>query len=203
MTVERRKIRCFLADSLKGRTRAGENVRPQRFDPILPDVELDGDEVRAGLAVYTLSEQVTTDQDSPRTYARALEVAVEVFAQAGPEVDAEALEDLVDDVCDQVECVVDPLIPQLLAVRVEGAEALSVNPSRSGLQRVELGFDARGVQLSGAARLVYLVVYSTDVDEREQARATDLERARVTYRFPLLDLELPPAAEDDIDPAGG
>jgi hypothetical protein len=204
VSVERRTIRCYLAEKLVGRTRAGSNVRPQRFDPILPERELDGVEVFAALMVYGLSETLEVHADSPRTYARELELAVEVFVQAGPELDAEAVEDLVDDVCDQVECVVDAELPQLLRVRVPGTqETLSVNPSHSRLLRVEVGFDAKGVQLAGAARLVWAVAYSTDVDERLQARATDLETVRATYRFPPVDLEAPPAAEDEIDLAGG
>ena len=204
MTVERKTIRCFFADKLRWKTRAGDNVRPQRFDPIIPERELDGVDVFASLMVYGLSEQITRHADTPRTYSRELELAVEVFVQAGPELDAEAVEDLVDELCDQVECVVEPEIPQLAAVEVPGTSSqLSVNPSRSGLQRVEVGFDAKGVQLAGAARLVFVIAYSTDVDEREQARATDLETARVTYRFPPVNEELPPAAEDEIDLAGG
>jgi len=204
MSLERRTLRCFFAEALKGRTVAGQNVVPQRSDPILPDVELDGVEVFASLMVYTLAEEVERHADTPRTYARTVDLAVEVFAQQGPEADAQALEDLIDDVCDQVECVVDPLIPQLSRVELPGTgTTLSVNPSRSTLARVELDFDSRGAKLSGAARLVWRIVYSTEVDEREQARATDLETVRVTYRFPPPDPATPPAAEDAIDLAGG
>jgi hypothetical protein len=204
MSVERRAIRCHLADELKGRTRAGQNVRRSRFEPIVPEKELEGSEVFASLAVYTLSDQPTISTDTPRTYSRRLELAVEVFAEQGPELDAEVLDDLVDDVADQVECVIEPRIPELARLEIPGTgELLSVNPSKSGLERVDVGFDARGVQLSGAARLVFVIVYGTDVDEREQARATDLESAHLTYRFPPVDLEAPPAAEDEIDLADG
>jgi len=204
LTVERRTIRTFFAEALKGRTIAGENVRANRSDPIVPERELDGQEVFASLLVYALTEAIEVATDSPREYRRTLELAVEVFAQGGPEVDATALEDLIDDTADQIECAVDPLIPQLLRVRVPGTdELLSVNPSTSFLERVEVGFDSRGVQLAGAARVVYRIAYSTGVDEREQARATDLETLRVVYRFPPPDASLPPAAEDEIDLGGG
>lgn len=204
MTVERRLIRCYFAEELEGKTRAAYNVARSRFDPILPEAELDGVEVFASLAVYTLSDLPERQADSPRTYRRRLELAVEVFADKGPELDTDDLDDLIDDVCDQVECVVEPRIPQLARLEVPGTgELLSVNPSLSGLERVEVGFDARGVQLSGAARLVFAIVYGTDVDEREQARATDLETVRVTYRFPPLEAEGEPVAEDAIDLAPG
>lgn len=199
MTVERRLIRCFFADHLKGATRAGEKVTASRFDPILPGRDLSADEVFASLSVYTLAETVARFDDAPRTYARDLELAVEVFAWQGPAFDDDALDDLVDDLCDQVERLVEPLIPQLLALQVPGCdEPLSVNPSRSGLTRVEVGFDPRGVQLAGAARLVFLIVYATTVDESDQARATDLESAGVTYRFPPVSSDDPPAAESEI-----
>lgn len=199
MTVERKTLRCKVADALRWKTAAGPNVRANRVEPIVPERELDGVEVFASLMVYTLSETVTAHDDTPRVYERSLELAVELFVQQGPELDADAVEDLVDDVADQVECVVEPLLPQLLRLEVPGAGFLSVNPSRSGLSRVEIGFDSRGVQLAGAARLVFSVAYSTQVDEREAARATDLEGARVTYRFPPLLEGGEIAAEDEID----
>lgn len=202
--MERRTIRCFFRDKLKGRTRAGRNVTASRYEPIVPERDLSSFDVFASLAVYTLSETVERHTDTPRVYKRRLELAVEVFAEKGPALEAEALDDLVDELCDQVECVVDPEIPQLLKVEVPGTdERLDVNPSTSGLLRVEVAFDARGVQLSGAARLVFAIDYGTDVDERLQARATDLERLRAVYRFPPLDLEAEPAAEDAIDLSGG
>lgn len=201
MTVQRKAIRCRVADELKGRTAAGQNVRANRTEPLWPDRDLVGSEVRASLLVYTLTEQgITAAIDSPRTYERPLELAVEVFVEQGPELDADAVEDLLDDVCDQVECVLEPLIPQLLKLEVPGDEPLELNPSRSGLSRVELGFDSRtGVQLAGAARLVFTIDYGTNVDEREAARATDLEGANVRYRFPPLEDGGEPVAEDAID----
>jgi len=150
MTVERKAIRCYFADALKGATRAGQNVRPQRFEPILPELELDGVDVFASLLVYTLTDTVTRHTDTPRTYSRRLELAVELFLEQGPELDADAIEDLIDDVSDQVECVVEPRIPGLAAVEVPGTgQKLSVNPSASGLERVEIGLDARGVSYRG------------------------------------------------------
>lgn len=202
MTVERRSIRCKVRDALLWKTAAGPNVRANRVDPILPERELDGVEVFAALAVYTLSETVNAHDDTPRVYERSLELAIELFVQQGPELDADAAEDLVDDVADQVECIVEPLLPQLLRLEVPGAGRLSMNPSRSGLSRVEIGFDSRGVQLAGAARLVFSVAYSTQVDEREAARATDLEGANVTYRFPPLLEGEEIAAEDAIELPG-
>lgn len=203
MTAERKSIRCFFKDRLLGKTAAGANVTAQRVDPIRPQTELGTDDVFASLMVYTLREAVTTYQDTPRTYTRTLDLAVEIFAEGGPAVDDEAVEDLIDDVCDQVECVVDPLIPQLLAVRVPGGELLDVNPSKSGLVRVEIGFDAEGRQLAGAARLLWAIEYGTAVDERAQARATDLETVRVTYRFPPPDGIGDVVAEDEIEDSGG
>lgn len=204
MTVERRTLRCHFRDLLKGKTRAGQNVTASRFEAILPERDLEGSEVFASLQVYTLVDVPARHTDAPRLYKRRLELAVEVFAEKGPELSAEDLDDLVDELCDQVECVVEPEIPQLLKVKVPGTdELLDVNPSTSGLERVDLAFDARGVQLSGAARLLFVIDYGTDVDERIQARGTDLETLRAVYRFPPLDLEATPAAEDEIDLSGG
>lgn len=201
MTVQRKTIRCFFAEALKGKTAALDAVASQRSEAIRPQTE----EAPVSLMVYTLTETVTRENDTPRIYRRELELAVEVFTEQAPELDADDLEDLVDDVTDQVECVIEPLIPQLLKVEVPGTGSmLDVNPSTSGLQRVEIAFDAQGRQLMGSARVVFLIVYYTDVDEREQARATDLAGARVAYKFP------PPlgdgqtvVAEDEIETPGG
>lgn len=202
MTVERREIRCAVKEALLGATRAGQNVTAQRFRPILPEKDLAGAEVFASLQVYTLSEDIETGTDSPRDYDRALDLAVEVYVEQGPAATDEDAEDLIDELCDQVECVVDPLIPQLLRRLVPGTdETLAVNTSKSGLVRVDIGFDAKGLQLGGAARLLWRLEYVTDVDERDQARATDLYGARVTYRFPPLPAE--DAAVDAIDLAQG
>lgn len=199
MTVERKAIRCRVKAALLGRTRAGQNVRTNRVEPIIPERDLSAAEVFASLLVYTLAENPTVHTDSPRTYERPLELAVEVFVWQGPELDAEAAEDLIDELADQVECVVEPLIPQLLKLEVPSAGLLDTNPSRSGLSRVEIGFDARGVQLAGACRLVFTIDYGTTVDEREEARVTDLEGARVRYRFPPIEEGGELAAEDAID----
>lgn len=199
MTIQRKTLRCWARDLLLNRTRAGSRVVASRYDPILPDIELAGATDFVSLSVYTLTETMERHTDTPRTYKRRVELVVEIWAQAGPALGAEALDDLVDEVGDQVECVIDPEIPQLLQLEVPGEGYFAVNPSLSGLERTEIGFDASGRQIDASARLVWAIHYGTDTDERAQARATDLERLHVTYRFPPIDDSLPPAAEDDID----
>lgn len=202
MTLERKTIRCTIAEALRGRTFADDRVFEQDHNPTIPDNLRPADGVTwAILLVYTLSDTRTRiAANTPRAYSRRLEVAVEVCGFLGSDEDATPLATLVDELCDQVECVVEPMIPQLLQVEVPGREPLGINPDLSGLERVEIGTDARGQELVGAARLVFAVEYVTSVDEREEANATDLERMRALYRFPPPDdAGGAPVAEDEID----
>lgn len=179
MSLERKAIRRAIKRALLGETAAGQNVRGMTEDPIRPDI--DG---VASLQVYSLQEDGIEQQaDSPREYLRPLELSVEIFLEKSAEaLDSDDLADLLDDVCDQVECVVDPCIPALNGITVEGRPGtLSVNPTKSGLTRVEVGEDRRGRALNGAARLVYTIFYGSLVDERERARPRDFRGLNVRY----------------------
>lgn len=199
MTLQRKAIRRAIVRGLIGRTAAGLNVEdgaPANFRP-----SSDGP---AALFVYTLSDVATEAGrlDSGRTYARELEVAIDVWIEE--ETTGQRREDLMDDLCGQVEILVEGILPNLPGLKVEpqgDAEEVGGNPSRSGLQRVEIGFDNRGQALLASARVVFLVVYESTVDPYTVAEIVPLDGATVRWDFPPPDGAL--EARDEISTGAG
>lgn len=199
-TLQRKAIRQAIAAELRGKTYAGDNVEDGGSEHYEPAREGGAPK----LFVYTLSD-VRSDQGSAasgRIYARELEVAVEVWVEE--QATGKRREDMLDDLCGQVELIVDGALPKLPGVKVEPIdEAVEIggDPSRTGFQRVELGFDNRGRQLLGAARVIYLVVYEVQVDPRTMAELVPFDGANVTWDFPPPDFT--PEAVDEITLEGG
>ena len=153
MSLERKAIRKAAVAFLRGRTYAGALVKETDSDPFRPSTG-----TPVSLGVYTLSDTVDdeTSIDSPRFYVRDLELAVEVWVEEDTAGQKRAA--LLDDVADQVERCIAAMIPRLERIKVCGVP-LEINPSRSRLERVELGFDRAGRALLGAARLVFSIRY--------------------------------------------
>ena len=192
MTLERKAIRRAVIRSLRGRTAAGAEVHGMRADPVRTDS--DGP---FSMSVYTLAEDVAVDSDAPRSYERTLELAVEIFVERVPELQdvAADLSDAVDDLVAQVEALVEPCLVAINNLRVEGLRCpLQLNPSKTSMQRVEVEVDKDGRQLAGNARVVWRVVYFTEVDEEELADPRPLDGLRVTYDFPP-----PPAGAETVE----
>lgn len=191
MTLQRKAIRKAVVCALKGRTFAGAEVYDSDPDDFRPSSG-----AVATLNVYTLSDVVQTSAgtDTPRLYARDLELAIEVWVEE--QTEGQRREDLLDDLTGQVERVLAWTLPRLERVRAAG-ETLDVNPSKSGLERVEVGFDKQGRALMAQARVVYLVHYGTmDAPFEELPEIRELEGLDVQWDFPPPDGE--PEARDEI-----
>lgn len=196
MSLERKAVRRFMIEALRNRTIAEGRVYEQRSEPLRPDV-LGG----PALMVYTLEEDAEIHADTPREYLSTIDLAVEVFVEELPTRGDGSAVDQLDDLADQVFCIVEPCIPQLQGIEIaDGRPPLSVNPSRSGFDRSESGFDARGRQIMGAERQVYAIALGRPVDERLQASVGRLELTSVTYDFPPPD-GTPEAGDDIATPA--
>lgn len=188
MSLERKAIRRWAANLLKGETYAGDNVTASRSVP---------HQSRSGpaITVYTLNEDVTIHTDTPRVYLHTLELAVEVWAEEDPERnDVASVDDVLDDLMDQVRCCLEPLMvegspdePDALGQQSTARGKIDFNPSLIQLQRVEIEFEGEGRQVIGASRMVWLIPYGTCPDERGTADATDLVSVGVTYDFPPPD----------------
>lgn len=194
MSLERKTIRRFFTELLKGRTIALNSVFEMRTEPIRPDVD-----ILPAIVVYTLEEDAVVHTDTPREYGVTLEVAFELFVEEQPETSGKSRDDQLDDLSSQVRSLVGPCIPQLQGLEIESREPLAVNPSKSGFLRTDVDIDSRGRQVIGSERLVYGIYYGLQDDERDVARAVDFELASVTWDFPPPDTVA--EARDEIPPA--
>lgn len=190
MTLERKAIRKAAVCALRGNTHAGDQVLDTEADPYRPSV--DGPVV---LGVYTLSDVIAAESmvDSPRSYGRNLELAVEVWVEES--IEGQRREDLLDELGGQIERVFAWLVPRLHVVRANGVP-LEVNPSKSRMDRVEIEVDRHGRDLPGIMRVVYLVHYSSEDLPEECGELAELEALDVGWEFPPPDLEL--EARDEI-----
>lgn len=199
MTLQRKAIRKAIAAGLRGRTAAGNNVEEGAPDNFRPSV--DGP---AALYVHTLLDVATEAGrvDSGRVYSRDLEVAVDVWIEE--DTTGQRREDLMDDLAGQVEILVGAMLPHLPGIKVDtgvDSEEVGGNPSKTGLVRVEIGFDNRGRALLAAARVVFLVVYETADHPERVADIVPLDGAGVRWDFPPPDGVL--EARDEITTTEG
>lgn len=197
MTLQRKAIRRGIVQALMGHTYAGNRVHEGAPTSFRPDV--DGP---CALYVYSLTDAKVEGggADSGRLYSRDLEVAVDVWVDE----DQRRREDLLDDLTGQVEILVGAALPKLHHLKVgpaEDAEAVGGNPSRSGWERVEMGFDVKGRELLASARVVFTVNYETKDDPERVAEIVDLDGASVWWDYPPPDFDV--EAQDEIDTSGG
>ncbi len=173
MSHERQDIRdAIVAQLVEAETSAGARVLKTRLEPVrtsqLPC-----------LAVYTEDETVdpSTASTAPRELKRIVRVAITAFTVATENVD-----DALDD----------------LALEVETAMDVDLNLDETAFDSVllstEYDLKMEGERPLGAIRLVYRVVYHTDIrtQEADEARE-DLETVDVQY-----DLE---GSQDVLDQA--
>lgn len=196
MTLQRKAIRRGVLQALMGHTYAEDRVHEGAPSAFRPDV--DGP---CALYVYTLSDVKVSEggADSGRYYSRDLEVAVDVWVQE----DERRREDLLDDLTGQVEILVGAVLPRLHKLRIgvaDDAEEVGGNPTRSGWERVEMGFDVKGRELLASARVVFTVNYESADDPERVAEIVDLDGATVTWDFPPADFDA--EAQDEIDTTG-
>jgi len=180
MTLERIEIRRWARDLLLGNTDAGDNVKISRSVPNIGSRA-------AGLAIYTSDENIDISGDTPRVYARVLELHVEGFVREDPELAADAeAQDLVDRLMEQVECCILPAFNPagLGSVKVRGRtlnDDPGWDPSKSGLVGFDSDFDDAAEQIYGAGRLRFEIHYATMPDESELAHVTRGDRVGIDY----------------------
>ncbi len=178
MSTKRKQIRQYLAQVLKGKTAAGDNVFDSRarklFESEMP-----------AILVYTSDEKISVFNASPRELQRVLSVKIEVAAQGGDELD-----DTLDDIAEQIESV----------MREE--QTLNDYASDVVLTQAQTEISAEGEQSSGGCVLTYDVTYYTDdvstgaVDNRNFLH--DFERAHVDMK-PTPSTDDSPIASSTIE----
>lgn len=161
MPHERTAIRdAVVAQLIAGSTSAGARVYGSRLKPLV-EAEL------PAVLVYTDSESVdpASANSSPRWLRRTVELTVEGVVRV-----AEGLQTELDDLALEIETAMDSDLEF-------GQTAFS-----STLAGTEVGMKMDGNQPMGMVRLVYNVVYETDLRVAEQdAELEDLETADIRY----------------------
>lgn len=186
MSLLRKAIRREVVARLSGRTIALDRVTSNRGNAVWEE------EVPA-LVIYTRREDLEKQNVAPIRYRRELRLAVELYVE---EVKGKAIDDQIDDLCEQVEQL---LLPAMMLPGTP--DDLELDATDSLLESVEIDVDADGVALLGAARMTFLWVYYQNIDELDSEEGREsvgiFERAFVRWDFPPPDGLL--EAVDDIE----
>ena len=192
----RMAFRHYVVATLKDRTLAGCRV----YDNRVTDPQR---EEQPCIVVSTKDEPASRFQSAPTAYERTLTLWVDIFAEA-TEGDR-APQDLVDVMASQVERALTlaqmGIIQAIFEADRTGADCpFAFNPDKSGLTGTAMDQDADGIRLEAGARISWILVYVTEVDEAELVveEITPFELGSVTWDLGG-DGEID--AEDDIRPA--
>ena len=175
MSLVRKAIRRELAKQLVGKTIAGENVFTGRKD------RLQRDELPA-ICVYSTGESIEYRSD-PGPMIRSMRLGFELHARPlTPEEERRGL--TTDDQVDELETQVVKILHdnQLLP----GLRAAGVNielADQSRLLDVEVERDALGLELYGAARIVWGVSYEYKAYGEDPTMANALRSVGVGFDF--------------------
>ncbi|MEO0652813.1 MAG: hypothetical protein AAFZ65_19220 [Planctomycetota bacterium] len=150
MTLQRKLIRNEIAKLLSGRTAAGTNVVAGRI------LTVEAEKLPA-LSVFTESEQVSLENQTPRRLKRGLRVVVEVYASAN-DADPTRVDNQLDDLCQQVE---DALGDEISTFNEIPAELLEVDHAQTTLESVEIGLIDSAARPMAGARLAFGITYYT------------------------------------------
>lgn len=197
MSVYTKGIRQAFGVWLTGRTAAGTNVRGnRRLKPWEEDLP--------ALSVYTLREENEVRDESPRSYLRRVEVAVEAAVvdprtlDTLPPASAERAARELDDLLQQCE---DAIHPRLAfgGVALPGGRELVVSTPHTFLAGTEYDFESEtGIVILGGARQVWTVGYVTEHPESSPAELAPFETIEVSWDLAGTDDAL--EASDTLKP---
>lgn len=169
----RKTIRKKVVELLKNNTDVGPRVFPNASVPTW-------EEELPVILIYPRAEPITEYGSAPREYQRGLDLAIEIIAK-GPEVDEEgnppinqkSLEDILDDIVEQVECV------------MEKDDTLGGVTDETILQNIEFEFEGAGGVPVGSARLTYEVTYYTMAPRSldKQAGVSDFKKIEAEWNI--------------------
>lgn len=147
MTLQRKFVRHAVAQILRGQTAAGQNVIPGRI--VEPESE-----TFPLILVYTPREDLSKYDEAPRRYLRDLTVRVEVLVRQ--EVNGATVDDQLDDLCEQVECIMER---ELAILEPIPADILEVQYSEAFLRTVDIELVETGNRPHAAAGFSYRLPY--------------------------------------------
>lgn len=173
---ERQAIRAAIVAQLSGETDAGVRVYPARQPP-LRKVEL------PAICVYTDSEEVDEESanSNPRYLKRKAQIAIEIWAEATTAVD-----DVLDALALDVETAMD------------GDDSLAGTAFWSWPASSEIGITAIGDKPVGCCRMLYTVIYKTDLRTEARDAAFD-DLATVDTKYDLNAEQDPADQAEDLN----
>ena len=140
MSHKRGVIRDAIIDQLKSKTAAGDNIYGNRAKPLF-------DQFLPAILVYAKQENILEDNiDGYTSLKRDLEVAIEAVILGSDEFDQK-----LDNIAGQIELALDGFeIPKRRADIIK-------------LKSTEIDYSIEGSKIYGAVRLLYSVIYFTEV----------------------------------------
>ena len=140
MSHRRGVIRDAVIDQLKGKTAAGDNIYGNRAKPLF-------DQFLPAILVYAKQENILEDNiDGYTSLKRDLEIAIEGVILGDNEFDQK-----LDNIAGQIELALDGFeIPKRRADIIK-------------LKSTEIDYSIEGSKIYGAVRLLYSVIYFTEV----------------------------------------
>lgn len=188
MSLARKAIRKHVADLLRGHTIAGDRVTTNRSDrPWAKEVP--------ALVVFTRREEDRLFNQSPRRLEREARVAVALFVET-TDPGGFPIDDQIDDLAQQVE---DQLNRNIALPKLQptlDAAGIGINPTKSGLESVDMEDGADGQKLYGSAVLTYLFTYYTTAHDEDGLESAPFLLAGIEWDYPPPDGEL--EATDEI-----
>lgn len=140
---QRTVIKENIKDILLGKTKAGNNVFINQDVP-----QWDDDDELPALLIYNRSEENTEWGQAPRTLKRIAEIVIEIVAGG---IDSES----VDLELDEISLEVERLMAQDDTIKGSAEDTI--------LSRTEFEYIPDGALTFGSARLIFSVMYLTDV----------------------------------------
>lgn len=179
MSAERKALRAAVVALLLAspQTGAGSRVFANSSTP------LDEQELPC-ILVYPKSE-TAEEFDAPRRYRREVDMVIAVAARQATGQGAPVLDDVLDDICAQVEA-------KLFADERIGGKA-----SDSLLTGVEFEFNGEGRQTIACARLTFRMSYISEAPTDQSGTLEPLEKAGTEWDLPPADTSL--EAEDLVE----
>lgn len=184
----RKNIRKAVVAMLKDKTDVGARVFSNSSVPAW-------EEELPVILVYQRTESAVEFAMAPKELRRSLDLAIEIVAKGPeensdlqtPETGVKSLEDQLDDIAEQVECL------------LHADDTLQGTCDESSLTNTEFEFESVGALPIGSARLTYEALYNTMAprDTSKQNADDDFETNQVDYN--IGDDENTREASDKVD----
>jgi len=174
VSAERKQLRAAIVALLKASpaTAAGNRVFANSAVPL-------AQQDLPCILVYPKSE-AAEEFDAPRRYRRKVQMVIAVAAEQGTAPGAAALDDVLDDICAQIE------------TKIFLDELIGGKAADSMLTGIEFDFSGEGEKAIGCARMTFEMEYFTDAPVDQSGTLEPLEEAGTKW-------DIPPSTPPSVD----